>query len=464
MLTRAEILEGLQFPLVGSLNPMNTTGAARLTISYQYAGTTEPVDLPTSSTYTGWTAFTAAEKSAFEAALAHIETFLNVEFVEVTGLSDPDLNVGKVTLPGTTTGYGGYSLSYDPPSGDITEYDSYVVYDNTLDVSDQASLLLHELGHALGLKHPFSSPALPMDYDNNKYSIMSYTDNPDNGLESDVMMLFDVYALQDIWGAAGYNPGDTSYTAPRSETVDLIWDTGGTDSLDARGRGHDVTLSLAAGSFSSFDTTDDVVIAFDTTIENAYGGDGDDHLTGSGGKNLLSGGRGADDLRGRGGNDVLRGGLDDDTLFGGSGKDTLKGDGGNDRMIGDGGDDTLKGGSGRDLLNGKAGKDTLLGGNGNDTLKGGLGADILKGNRGKDTLRGQGGDDKFVFAKGDGTDTIADFEAGADRIQINRLGDLATVMDAASQIGADVVFDFGGGDTLTVVNTTISALGDDIYA
>lgn len=461
MLSKTEILTAMQYPLLHDLNPMNVTGAPRLTITYQYAGTSEPADLPTGTDFTGWTAFTAAEKTAFEAALTHIETFLNVSFVEVTGQDDPDMNVAKVTLPGATAGYGGYSLSYDGDDN-ITNYDSYVAYDNTVDLSTEPNLLLHELGHALGLKHPFSEPVLPAAYENNKYTVMSYSENPDNGEFSDAMMLFDVFATQDTWGTVAHNAGDTVYSGSRTTTVDVIWDSGGRDTLDASSRLTDVTLNLKQGAFSSFDATDDVTIAFGTRIEKAIGGAGNDLLVGNAARNVLSGRAGDDVIRAGAGNDILRGNGGDDRLRAGDGDDTLEGRTGSDTLIGETGNDLLEGGGGNDTLRGNAGTDRLNGGTGDDSLYGGLGRDTLNGKAGDDVLNGGAGVDRFVFALGSDNDRIDDFADDIDLIRLVGLGDLDSVMAQATQVGADVLFDFGGGDTLTVLNMTVNTLSDDI--
>jgi hypothetical protein len=58
------------------------------------------------------------------------------------------------------------------------------------------------------------------------------------------------------------------------------------------------------------------------TVENVYGGDAVDRLTGDGYANVLLGGFGADQLHGRAGDDILRGQDGFDSLFCGSGTDT----------------------------------------------------------------------------------------------------------------------------------------------
>ncbi len=93
--------------------------------------------------------------------------------------------------------------------------------------------------------------------------------------------------------------------------------------------------------------------------------------------------QGADDLTGLIGRDILSGKAGDDILTGGDGHDTLRGGDDNDTLAGDNGHDTLKGG------------------NGNDSITGGAGDDLLTGGLDSDT---------FIFAAGDGTDTITDFE------------------------------------------------------
>ncbi len=84
-------------------------------------------------------------------------------------------------------------------------------------------------------------------------------------------------------------------------------------------------------------------------------------------------------------------------------------------------------------ITGAAGANTLSGGKKNDTLKGGAGNDTLYGNRGNDVLYGGTGNDVFCYARDDGNDTIADFEAGKDKIRYTS-GRLSKVQIAGKDV------------------------------
>jgi trimeric autotransporter adhesin len=62
-------------------------------------------------------------------------------------------------------------------------------------------------------------------------------------------------------------------------------------------------------------------------------------------------------------------------------------------------------------LTGTSGRDRLTGGEGNDTLSGLGGADTLRGGLGNDVLNGGKGNDRYLFARGDGQDTIVERDA-----------------------------------------------------
>lgn len=87
----------------------------------------------------------------------------------------------------------------------------------------------------------------------------------------------------------------------------------------------------------------------DNTVEVAYGGFGNDVLTGDLGSNNLYGGPGNDTLVGNGGPDYLYGGTGDDvSLDGGAGQDFLMGELGADHLTPGSGADIVYGGPGND--------------------------------------------------------------------------------------------------------------------
>ena len=92
---------------------------------------------------------------------------------------------------------------------------------------------------------------------------------------------------------------------------------------------------------------------------------------------------------------VLAGTGDDDRIYGHNRADVIRSLAGDDVVYGLGGDDDVKGGAGNDRLYGGEGNDRLDGGKGNDRLYGGQGADT------------------YHFSRGDGIDTISDYDTTA---------------------------------------------------
>jgi hypothetical protein len=140
---------------------------------------------------------------------------------------------------------------------------------------------------------------------------------------------------------------------------------------------------------------------------------------------------------------VQNGGNGPDTLTGNDGNDILIGGQGPDTLIGNAGDDTLIGGNGTDLLLGNPGDDLLYGGNGSDTLTGGLGSD---------TLTGGNGPDIFVFASGEGIDTITDFNLERDKIGLTEGLTFGNLSFSGNEIliGSDVLAVLTGVNTNTL--------------
>ncbi len=272
-----------------------------------------------------------------------------------------------------------------------------------------------------------------------------------------------------------------------------------------------VSVNLSTGLGENDIASNDVLYDIENLIGSSFsdlltGDVGPNQLDGLGGEDILIGLDGADTLSGGFGNDTLDGGAGDDTIggeagrdsiLGGDGADTLHGFGSHDSLLGGNGNDDLRGGFGRDLLNGSSGNDilrgfegddrlfggggadTLLGNDGNDSLTGGGGVDRLKGDAGDDTLNGRfgddlvtggAGDDLFEFRQSHGNDTYDDFVAGAgtdDAIELIAFGTafdtFAEVIAAASDNGNHTTIDFGGGDSILLLNVVVADLHEDDF-
>jgi len=111
-------------------------------------------------------------------------------------------------------------------------------------------------------------------------------------------------------------------------------------------------------------------------------------------------------------------------------------------------------------LTGNAWSHTIQGNNGANTLTGGTGNDTLFGYGGNDTLFGGAGADKFVFAHGTGQDSIGDFVAGTDKIDLTAIGfaSYQDVINATHDVGGNAVIDLGNGDQLTLTGVTTAQL------
>lgn len=274
------------------------------------------------------------QRQSIRKAFQLYDELLDVDFVEVSdNYIDPfDGSVGGMFRFQTYVEDSLILAFAYPPANKVTEpwgadiWINNFWFENVLSLGPDSNSFLtltHEIGHGMGMAHPFEagsgsglktvlSPAI----DNDGITVMSYTPNP-NGTSARNLMLYDALWLQEIYGA---NPetrtGDDTYLWNDIRFQDLIYDAGGEDVIDASNQTRSVTINLLQGQPSSIGFVDDnVSIAFGTVIENAIGTGQGDTITGNEVPNKIWGGGGDDLIAGGGGDDFFYGGTGDDTYF-----------------------------------------------------------------------------------------------------------------------------------------------------
>ena len=210
----------------------------------------------------------------------------NVRYI-FASIFTPAINLTFTEVPDTASSYGvlrflasnsaSYAYAYIPTAGD-TNVGGFidVVGDVVLNPSNDTSAtdfnsqnnsfqsgpgshgfssIVHEIGHALGLKHPFDTGSSP----GSSVTLATVEDNQDNtvmtynfaGSEPATLMPYDVLTPQYYYGANAatrsdattyvfsavdnFSPGSGASNAPKvpfDRMKQLLWDAGGTDTID----------------------------------------------------------------------------------------------------------------------------------------------------------------------------------------------------------------------------------------
>lgn len=229
---------------------------------------------------TGQQAFTISQKAATRTAMQYISELTGIVFTETAVGENAQVHFANIDIDtANTTGLLSWNAEYQyySSTGILADYsaDAYVYLDNNEFGWVNADLtpgtagfetLLHELGHMLGLKHPFEPDVyLPADQDNTSYTLMSYTSN--DGPYSQFSR-YDIAALNWLYGGDGLGGdlGINSVTGARFITGTLAGDqltgTAFNDTLkgdlgnDMIAGGEGTDTAIFAGNRSSYTITE----------------------------------------------------------------------------------------------------------------------------------------------------------------------------------------------------------------
>jgi serralysin len=250
----------------------------------------------------GQEAFTLAQQGWARTAFNELSRITGIQFTETVAGTAAQLHLANINLDGaSTTGLCSWQTSYSyAKDQQLTRYDAdaWVYLDNREWGAANRNLapggqgyetLLHELGHALGLKHPFEhATTLPSAQDNTNNTLMSYT--AAGGKHStyspyDVAALNWLYGGDGLRGALGINSttGGRYYTGTqRGDSLagtshnDTLQGDGGNDTING-GSGLDTAVFRGARSqYAVTGQPDPAAHAF--TVRDSSGADGLDSL------------------------------------------------------------------------------------------------------------------------------------------------------------------------------------------
>jgi len=320
----------------------------------------------------GWQPLADVAKSSMQTIFQTVDSQIALNLIPASDPNTADIRISMHDAMVSDEGGFAFYPGSIPICGDIFINSQYNQPEDWSETGCGAYTLIHELGHALGLKHPFEAEGnntaiLPSEFDNYAYTVMSYTPfriyTPVFTVTSTSIevtfeyvlptsfMVLDLAALHALYGPnPNTNTGNDIYRPPNTPFYQTIYDAGGVDTIDLSATFASNQIDLTPGSYSNinYQTIDQLIaeeqdyvcqltgttyyndwvasiyqeyadqiytgehalsIAFGTIIENVIGGPKDDWIIDNQADNHLIGGAGNDYFfLGHGGYDTVDGG------------------------------------------------------------------------------------------------------------------------------------------------------------
>jgi len=328
----------------------------------------------------GWTELNAAQKNAINSIFDGLESLLNISFTQ-TADNNGMIRLNIINMDAGTDGFAFYPGDNPTYAGDVflsSTFNSDLESHGLQSGENGWNTMAHEIGHTLGLKHPFEGDiTLPANVDDTNHTIMSYTQKDDyvpiftitdNGndtsieatskvINSQLYSLYDVAALQSIYGVNDTTSASNDiYTMQyRDYKIETIWDAGGEDTLDFSSNTGVDTIDLNPGSINSIDrySLSEIINFQQNKVNDSYFNDFiEDFITNDlndtgllyTGKNNFSIATGTiiENLKTGSASDIVTDNMVNNDIYTFDGNDKI--------YLGNGGDDYINGGNGDDSV------------------------------------------------------------------------------------------------------------------
>lgn len=274
----------------------------------------------------GWGPASEPMKVATREIVAKLNERLGINFTEATDVEAKNVLAVGVSNQSNTSGFAyfpnpDFSIGSDVFISNNYKSPSWLTETRT---NYDYEVLVHEIGHALGLKHPFdrdgtNTTTLNGYEDQTRFTTMSYDDAPSTF--DGTFRPLDWMTLTKFYGVdSSYKPGDDTYSFSGSAGTFII-DGAGIDTIDASASTNTVSIDLRPGmqswlgSKSTYVTSaNQMTISHGTVIENI--------VTGSGGDTAI-GNEFANSISTRAGDDIIYAGEGPDVIDAGAGQNQI---------------------------------------------------------------------------------------------------------------------------------------------